>query len=94
MKKLTKNEKLNIQLFLGMALVFFGVGLLTASFIVPPLGIIHSSILAAVGEVFTFAGALIGIDYSYKWKFYEFEERNRHDIDRRRIAEDEETDTV
>lgn len=94
MKKLTKNEKLNIQLFIGMALVFFGVGLLTASFIVPPLGVIHSSILAATGEVFTFAGCLIGIDYSYKYKFYEFGEKKKYDIDRQRIAEDEEADQL
>ena len=90
MKKLTKSEKLNIQLFLGMALVFFGVGLLTASFIVPPLGIIHSSILAAVGEVFTFAGCLIGIDYSYKYKFYEqhYKSRQYQDNEERDIPND------
>lgn len=89
MKKLTKNEKLNIQLFLGMFLVFFGVGLLTASFIVPPMGIIHSSILAAVGEVFTFAGCLIGVDYTYKFKFYEFKERLRHDTEPREYQDNE-----
>lgn len=31
------------------------IGLLIASFVVPPVGIINSSVLAAVGEIFAFA---------------------------------------
>ena len=42
--------------------------LLTSGFIVPPLGIIDNSVLVAFGEVMTFAGGLIGIDYTYKYK--------------------------
>lgn len=34
---------------------FFAIALLACSFIVPPLGIIDGSVLAAVGEVFAFA---------------------------------------
>ena len=34
------------------------------------MGVIHSSILAAIGEVFTFAGCLLGVDYSYRLKMY------------------------
>jgi hypothetical protein len=47
-------------------LVVFGMLLFVASFVVPPLGIIDNSILVAGGEVFTFAGSIIGIDYHYK----------------------------
>ena len=54
---------------MGCFLAISGLVLLFLSFFVPPTGIIHSSVLAAVGEVFTFSGALIGIDYSYKLKF-------------------------
>lgn len=61
-------NKLNLQLIIAVVLVIFGVGLLVASFIVPPLGIIDSSILVAYGETLTFVGALVGIDYSYKFK--------------------------
>ena len=61
-------NKLSIQLGLSVILVFFGIGLLIASFIVPPTGVIDSSVLVAYGETLTFVGALIGVDYSYKYK--------------------------
>lgn len=59
---------MTIQLFLGCFLAIIGVVLLFISFFVPPMGVIDASVLAAIGEVFTFSGALIGIDYSYKYK--------------------------
>lgn len=83
---------MTIQLWLGICLVIVGVALLWTSFFVDPVGIIHSSVLAAVGEVFTFAGALIGIDYTYKYKVIRYMNRRGEDIDdfdRSRVAEDE-----
>ena len=38
-----------------------------AGFTVPPLGVIDSSVLVAYGEVMTFAGALLGLDYKYRY---------------------------
>ena len=57
-----------IQLIIACILVVVGIGLLIAGFCVVPVGIIHSSILVACGEVLTFVGALFGIDYHYKSK--------------------------
>ena len=57
-----------IQLIIACILVVVGIGLLIAGFCVVPVGIIHSSILVAFGEVLTFVGALFGIDYHYKSK--------------------------
>lgn len=88
---------MTIQLWLGVCLVIVGVALLWTSFFIDPVGIIHSSVLAAVGEVFTFAGALIGIDYTYKYKVIRYMKSKGEDIDdfdRSRVAEDEETDKV
>lgn len=45
-----------------------GCGLLISGFIMPPPGEIHNSVLIAFGEILTFAGALFGIDYHYKYK--------------------------
>ena len=87
---------MTIQLWLGVCLVIVGVALLWTSFFVAPLGIIDASVLAAVGEVFTFAGALIGIDYTYKYKVIKhmkYREED-YDTDRDGITEDEETDTI
>lgn len=67
---ITPEQKMTVQLWMGVVLAAFGVILLTVSFFCPPMGIIHSSVLAAIGEVFTFSGALIGIDYTYKYKVY------------------------
>lgn len=64
-------SKANIQLILGFILAIFGMIMLVASFFVPPMGIIDASVLAAIGEVFTFSGALIGIDYHYKARHFE-----------------------
>lgn len=61
-------NKLSLQLGIAVALVVFGVALLIASFIVPPTGVIDSSVLVAYGETLTFVGALVGVDYSYKYK--------------------------
>jgi len=84
---------MTIQLWLGVCLVIVGVLLLWASFFVAPMGIIDASVLAAVGEVFTFAGALIGIDYTYKYKVIKhmnYREED-YDTDRDGTTEDEET---
>ncbi len=43
----------------GLALVFCG-------FWVAPSGEIDNSVLVPFGEICTFAGALFGVDYSYK----------------------------
>ena len=56
------------QLILAVSLCAFGGILLIAGFICPPLGEIHHSVLIAFGEILTFAGSLIGIDYKYRYK--------------------------
>ena len=42
--------------------------MLVAGFVVPPIGEIHHSLLIAFGEILTFSGSLIGIDYKYRYK--------------------------
>jgi hypothetical protein len=42
--------------------------MLVAGFLCPPLGEIHHSVLIAFGEILTFSGSLIGIDYKYRYK--------------------------
>ena len=61
-------KKEETQLIVACLLVVLGAGLLIAGFIVPPVGIIDSSVLIAFGEIATFAGSLFGIDYHYKYK--------------------------
>ena len=57
-----------IQLFLSVGLCVFGGMLLVAGFVCPPLAEIHPTILTAFGEILTFSGALLGMDYKYRSK--------------------------
>ena len=60
--------KLNIQLVTAAVLSVGGLVLLFCGVFIAPQGEVHESILVGFGEVATFAGALFGIDYTYKWK--------------------------
>lgn len=64
--------KKHSQTLLALIIVIFGTLLITASFIVPPTGYIDPTVLTAFGEMLTFAGSLIGIDYHYKYKNFIF----------------------
>lgn len=61
-----KTYRRRLQLLTAVGLCIFGMLLLVASFVIPPTGVIDPSVLAAMAEILTFSGALIGIDYRYK----------------------------
>ena len=63
-----------IQLLIAAVLSLAGIVLLYLGTWLAPQGEIHESVLIAFGEIATFAGSIIGIDYHYKQK-------NRHDND-------------
>ena len=66
--------KANIQLITAAVLSVGGLVLLFCGVFIEPHGQIHESLLIGFGEVATFAGALFGIDYTYKY-------RNKHGND-------------
>ena len=57
-----------LQLATAAVLAIGGLALLYVGALLAPQGEIHESVLIGFGEVATFAGALFGIDYTYKWK--------------------------
>ena len=57
-----------LQLIIATAMCAFGCALLACGFVCPPAGEIHHSVLIAFGEILTFSGSLIGIDYHYRYK--------------------------
>ena len=65
-----ENGQLGIATFLAIA----GMALLFMGFWYAPEGEIHHSVLIGFGEVSTFAGALFGVDYSYKYRYGKKEE--------------------
>ena len=60
--------KADIQLITAAVLAIGGLVLLFCGVYITPQGEIHESLLVGFGEVATFAGALFGIDYTYKFK--------------------------
>ncbi len=70
MSRISKSTKLTIQVIMSMVLIITGIILLFLGFYTSPVGEIHDSILIAYGEVSTFAGALLGVDYTYKYKIF------------------------
>ena len=64
----------NIQLITAAILAIIGMVLLFCGMYIDPQGEIHETVLVAYGEVLTFSGSLMGIDYNYKFKY-----RNNND---------------
>lgn len=57
-----------IQLITAAILAIIGMVLLFCGMYIDPQGEIHETVLVAYGEVLTFSGSLMGIDYNYKFK--------------------------
>ena len=72
-----KVNRRDFQLIVAAVMVLAGLTLIGAAFWVPPTGEIHSSVLVAYGETLAFAGAVMGVDYHYRFK----NESNRNDHD-------------
>ena len=60
--------KLSIQLITAAILAIGGLVLLFCGVYIAPQGEIHESLLVGFGELATFSGAILGVDYSYKYK--------------------------
>ena len=65
---MSTEKKHTLQLIMSVVLVMFGCVMITLGFFIDPKGEIHPSVLTAFGEILTFAGAVIGVDYRYKFK--------------------------
>lgn len=72
-------SKKDIQLLIAVITIIAGLALLFMGLWIPPIGIIDNSVLIAFGEVATFSGSLLGIDYTYKYKT---EKMKRNDEDK------------
>ena len=68
--------KIELQLIAAFILSIGGLVLLFCGVYIEPQGQIHESLLIGFGEVATFAGALFGIDYTYKIKNAHYDNSN------------------
>ena len=60
------DKKETIQVICALTGMALGVVLIIFGLIAPPTGILDPSVNIALGEVLSFVGAIIGIDYNYK----------------------------
>ena len=60
--------RFNVQLVMAVLLCVAGLTLVFCCLSVAPSGEIYYIFVLAFWEIFTFAGALFGVDYSYKLK--------------------------
>lgn len=61
------------QFVAAYLIVLLGLLLIGTAMFMPPSGEIHPSVLTAFGELLTFAGASIGMDYHYRTKYRDHE---------------------
>ncbi len=60
-----------VQPIIAVTAVLAGLLFAYKGLISPPPGDIPANTLVLVGEILTFSGSLLGVDYSYKWKRYQ-----------------------
>ena len=60
--------KATLQLLTAAVMSIGGLILLFCGVFIDPQGEIHNSLLIGFGETATFAGALFGIDYTYRFR--------------------------
>ena len=64
-----KNTKEDIQVWTAVGMLFAGVGLSVAGFVVEPLGQVHDSVLWFFAQCLMYAGGIFGIGVYVTTKF-------------------------
>ena len=73
MFKLDREEEESIQYIVAIAMLIFGMVLCLLGFFTPPVGEIHTSVLAVLGQILILVGAIFHLNISYKNKEQHFE---------------------
>lgn len=84
---MSMKDKLTFRLMVSLILILSGIALLTIGLFFQPKGEIHFSVLSAFGEMGTLAGAIMGVDYHYRYKEYRLDFREK----RLKMQEEERT---
>ena len=68
---MTKNARTDIQIYSAIAMLFAGVALATAGFIVPPTGEISDFVLLFFAQCLIYAGSIFGVSVYIHTQFAE-----------------------
>lgn len=66
---MTKDTRIDVQVFSAIGMLVAGVGLSIAGFIVPPTGEISDSVLMFTAQCLVYAGSALGINVYINSKF-------------------------
>lgn len=77
---MASDKKETVQVICALGGMALGAFLIIFGIIAPPAGIIDPSVNVALGEVLSFVGAIIGIDYSYRKKLNEIARKNDKEV--------------
>lgn len=72
-----EEHQISYLFILATLVILSGILLMFFSFWVDPTGVIHNSVLIAIGEIATFSGSLLGIDTAYSHKMKKIREENK-----------------
>lgn len=73
---MTKDTRTDIQIYSAIAMLFAGVALATAGFIVPPTGEISDSVLLFFAQCLIYAGSIFGVSIYIHTKFAELKAKD------------------
>ncbi len=77
-----KETRADIQVWTAVFMLFAGVALSVAGFIVPPVGIIHESVLWFFAQCLIYAGSIFGVSIYISGKFDQITRALRPDKDK------------
>lgn len=72
---MTKETRTDIQIYSAIAMLFAGVSLATAGFIVAPTGVISDSVLLFFAQCLIYAGSIFGVSIYIHTKFAELKSK-------------------
>lgn len=76
--KITKEEKDTWAVISALVMLFFGMMLTVAGFIIPPAGEVHDSVLYILAQCLFYAGGIFGITLYTRRRFDELERKLRN----------------
>lgn len=82
MLKFDKEEEEAIQYFVAIGMLLFGGVLCLLGFFTPPVGEIHTSVLAVLGQILILVGSIFHLQISYRNKENQFETQFKERLDK------------
>lgn len=73
-------EKLKTTELFALILLIAGILLIFTCIFLPPFGVIHTSILWCLGQMFTLCGALMGVKEHYDSKLKEVKDELKEEL--------------